>query len=61
MEKIGARAFAQCKQLRKVELPAKLQELGEEAFRDCEMLTSFELALPDDCIVGKNAFKCCKE
>ena len=45
----------------KVDLPNHLQELGEEAFRDCEMLTSLLIALPDDCIVGKNAFKGCKE
>lgn len=61
LEKIGARAFALCKQLRKVELPVKLKEVGEEAFRDCEMLPSFQIVLPDDCIVGKNAFKGCKE
>ena len=60
LERIGARAFASCKQLRKVELPTKLKEVGEEAFRDCEMLPSLQLALPDDCIVGKNAFKGCR-
>ena len=59
--KIGARAFASCKQLREVTLPNHLEQLGEEAFRDCEMLPSLLLALPDDCIVGKNAFKGCKE
>lgn len=60
VERIGARAFALCKQLRRVELPTQLTDVGEEAFRDCEMLTSLQDALPDDCNVGKNAFKGCK-
>ena len=63
VESIGTRAFAGCKQLRKVTLPTpvKIKQIGDEAFLNCEMLGSFMPALPDECEVGKNVFKGCKE
>jgi hypothetical protein len=54
---IGESAFADCKNLQKVEWPDGLEEVGKEAFRDCIKLQTPYL---NGIRVGKNAFKNCR-
>lgn len=49
-------AFAECRALKKVELPYCVSSIGHGAFRECESLT--EIKIPD-CYVGPYAFARC--
>lgn len=56
--KIGADAFAQCRNLTHVELPAGLSEMADRTFEGCEMLA--EVTLPGSLrSIGRRAFLGC--
>ena len=55
---IGDSAFAGCRSLTGVTLPAGLRRIGDEAFSCCDSLT--ELVIPDGVTrIGKKAFQWC--
>ena len=59
IEKIGSRAFKECKELEKVDLSStSLVEIGDWAFWGCDKLTKVEL--PDTVkVIGESAFSGC--
>ena len=57
-ETIGERAFANCKNLTEITLPASLTRIGEGAFDGCDSLTRVNIACDPD-ILPENAFANC--
>ncbi|MBR6717313.1 MAG: leucine-rich repeat protein [Oscillospiraceae bacterium] len=51
---IGKSAFAGCKSLCRLSLPASLKRIEKDAFQDCEALP--ELVIPNGCEVHPKAF-----
>ena len=56
---IGACAFANCRALEKIELPERLEYIGEHAFFGCESLTKMYLG-EEVRLVAENAFEKCE-
>lgn len=59
VQKIGNRAFADCKILETVNISGGLTEIGEEAFYNCENLNIFTLPANLQ-MIGRRAFGGCK-
>ena len=59
VQKIGNRAFADCKNLETVNISGGLTEIGEEAFYNCENLNIFTLPANLQ-MIGRRAFGGCK-
>lgn len=51
---IGERAFANCKHLKKINIPQSVAQIGKEAFLNCDKL---DLVLPSSIDVDENALK----
>ena len=55
---IGEDAFMECSHLQRVRFSPNIERIGANAFRDCSSLP--QPLLPNETLVGKNAFKGCK-
>lgn len=54
---IGAKAFANCKKLKKVTIGANVTTIGKQAFQGCKKLGSIKVSSKNIKSVGKNALK----